>query len=232
LHSECRAGRDVFSRELLRFVRGRPENAHRVHQRAGAAKGLRAIALEQRYAREKMPQGSEPSSAPIEPEDPPTAVPHTPHTGQSQGQTLPSAVAQGVRPAPPAAYPQAVPIAVSDAWATLAGEVLEHSPPQRIRVRFPVQRAFLNAYGALQGGFLTAMLDSVIAMCAQAVDSRRQSATLEISVRYFRSIRSGHVVVDGAVLRAGQTTVTIECMAWDDAGQMCAKAIATNLFTG
>jgi len=182
-----------------------------------------------------MPKGPGPPSSPIEPEDPPTAVPRTPPTGQAQGaqgQTLPSAQAQGVRPAPQAPYPQAVPHVVSEAWTTLAGEILEHTPPQRIRVRFPVQRAFLNGYGALQGGFLTSMFDCVLSMCAQSVDARRQSATLEISVRYFRSIRSGHVVVDGAVIRAGQTTVTIECIAWDDAGQMCAKAIATNLFTG
>ena len=51
-------------------------------------------------------------------------------------------------------------------------------------------------------------------------------------MRYFRAVRAGHVVVDGAVLRAGRTTVTVECVAFDDAGELCAKAIATNMLLG
>jgi uncharacterized protein (TIGR00369 family) len=115
-------------------------------------------------------------------------------------------------------------------FVTMRGEVLEYAPPQRIRVRFPVEEAWLNPYGVLQGGFLVAMFDNVVGMCAYAHEPKRQSATLELSSRFFRSIRSGHLIVDGLVLRAGRTTITVECVAWDDAREMCAKVTATNMF--
>jgi uncharacterized protein (TIGR00369 family) len=118
------------------------------------------------------------------------------------------------------------------AFVALKGEVLEHAPPRLVRVRYPVEDWTLNPYGAVQDGFLAAMIDNVVSILAYATDPLRPSNKLELSVRYFRAIRAGHVTVDGAVLRAGRTTVTLECLVWDDASELCAKATATNLFVG
>lgn len=118
------------------------------------------------------------------------------------------------------------------AFTIFKGAVLEHAPPRLVRVRYPVEDWTLNPYGSVQDGMLAAMVDNVIAMLAYATDPLRPSSTLELSMRYFRAIRSGHVTVDGAVLRAGRTTVTVECLVWDDASELCAKASATNLFIG
>jgi uncharacterized protein (TIGR00369 family) len=118
------------------------------------------------------------------------------------------------------------------AFTIFKGAVLEHAPPRLVRVRYPVEDWTLNPYGSVQDGMIAAMVDNVIAMLAHATDPLRPSSTLELSVRYFRAIRSGHVTVDGAVLRAGRTTVTMECLVWDDGSELRAKATATNLFIG
>lgn len=118
------------------------------------------------------------------------------------------------------------------AFVALKGAVLEHAPPRLVRVRYPIEDWLLNPYGAVQDGFVAAMLDNVVTMLAYALDPLRPTSTLELSVRYFRAIRAGHVTVDGAVLRAGRTTVTMECLVWDDASELCAKATATNLYVG
>ena len=150
------------------------------------------------------------------------------------GSTLPSAVpAPHLTPLPAPAAVNAQGLRIPPpSLTTLRGEILEHAPPQRVRVRYPVDEAWLNPYGVLQGGFFAAMFDNVVGMCAYANDPSRQSATLEMSIRFFRSVRTGHVIVDGAVLRAGRTTITIECVAWDDRSELCAKATATNMYLG
>jgi uncharacterized protein (TIGR00369 family) len=131
---------------------------------------------------------------------------------------------------PPAVSIRMAPRLPPPSMLTLRAEVVELAAPRLVRVRYPVDEAFSNPYGALQSGFLAAMFDNVIGMCAYAIDPNRPSATLELSVRYFRAISVGHVLIDGTVLRAGRTTLTIECIARDDAGELCAKATATNLF--
>ncbi len=118
------------------------------------------------------------------------------------------------------------------AFTIFKGAVLEHAPPRLVRVRYPVEDWTLNPYGSVQDGMLAAMVDNVISMLAYATDPLRPSSTLELHMRYFRGIRAGHVTVDGAVLRSGRTTVTMECLVWDDASELCAKASATNLFVG
>jgi uncharacterized protein (TIGR00369 family) len=166
-----------------------------------------------------------------------------------QGNTLPSA--QTPRPATARSsgevkiIPAPLPVAVtltsgpnaqqfrpSPAMTALGGEILEWSPPQRIRARYPAHEGWANATGSLASGFVVAMFDPIYAALAYAVAPTRQCAVVETSVRFFRSIRGGHVTVDGAVLRAGRTTLTVECVAWDDSGELCAKGSATLMLLG
>lgn len=133
--------------------------------------------------------------------------------------TVPSGqIAQGFRPSP--------------AMLALGGEILDWSPPRLIRVRYPARENWVNAYGSLSGGFVSAMFEPAIAAMAYAVAPARQHAVLETSARFFRQIREGHVIVDAMLVRAGSTTGTVECVAWDPRGEMCAKGAATLLFVG
>jgi uncharacterized protein (TIGR00369 family) len=120
----------------------------------------------------------------------------------------------------------------SPAMVALGGEIAEWAPPGLVRVRFPAHEGWYNGSGSLSAGFVVAMLEPVYAALAHAVAPTRQSAVVETSVRFFRAIRGGYVVVDGTVLRAGSTTATIECIARDSGGELCAKGSATLMLIG
>lgn len=133
--------------------------------------------------------------------------------------TMPSgALAQQFRPSP--------------AMVALGGELVDWSPPRLVRVRYPAHEGWHTSSGSLSGGFVVAMFEPVYGAVAHAVAPERQSAVIETSVRFFRAIRGGHVVVDGTLLRAGRTTATIECVAWDNGGELCAKGSATLMLVG
>lgn len=167
----------------------------------------------QRTLPSAQPGGSEAPADPARGSAPPVA------RVQVQQITVPSgAIAQGFRPSP--------------AMLALGGEILDWSPPRLIRVRYPAHEGWLNAYGSLSGGFVQAMFEPAIAAMAYAVAPSRQHAILETSARFFRQIREGHVIVDAMLVRAGNTTGTVECVAWDPRGEMCAKGAATLLFVG
>lgn len=163
-----------------------------------------------------------PSASPRAPEPPPqtrrghdadVAVLQVPQVTVPSGQ-----IAQSFRPSP--------------AMQALGGEVLDWSPPRLIRVRYPAHEGWVNAFGSLSAGFVVAMFEPVMAALAYAVAPTRQHAILETSSRFFRQIRGGHVIVDATMLRAGNTTATVECIAWDPHGELCAKGSATLLFVG
>lgn len=114
----------------------------------------------------------------------------------------------------------------------LGGEIVDWSPPKLIRARFPAHDGWSNATGSLSPGFLVAMFEPIYSALALATAPTRQNAVIETSVRFFRSIRGGHVIVDGTVVRAGRTTATVECIAWDSTNELCAKGSATLMLIG
>jgi uncharacterized protein (TIGR00369 family) len=146
------------------------------------------------------------------------------HSGEQQivnvGQvTMPSGVlAQQFLPSP--------------AMVALGGELADWSPPRLVRVRYPAHEGWYTSSGSLSSGFVVAMFEPVYGAIAYAVAPTRQSAVIETSVRFFRAIRGGHVFVDGTLVRAGRTTATIECVAWDNGGELCAKGSATLMLVG
>jgi uncharacterized protein (TIGR00369 family) len=173
---------------------------------------------------------------------------------QAQQNTLPSAKLQQtpkvteaesggsgelvvIAPPPPGQItrptgPGAQPFRPPPSMTALGGEILEWTPPQRIRARYPAHEGWTNNSGTLSPGFIVAMFDPIYSALAQGVAPSRQSAIIETSVRFFRSIRGGHVIVDGTVLRAGRTTATVECIAWDTSGELCAKGSSTLMLIG
>lgn len=125
----------------------------------------------------------------------------------------------------------AAPRGWAPAMVQLGGDLLEHSP-QLTRMRFAVDSRFADTFGTLQSGILVAFFDIVMDACIAAQGSNRRFATLESSARFFRALKGGHVIVDAAVLRAGRTTITVECLAWDAASELCAKGTATKMYVG
>ena len=82
--------------------------------------------------------------------------------------------------------------------------------------------------GAVQGGFVCAMLDDTMSFAASL--SRRFEVmvpTLQTSVSYLRPTPIARVIARGEVLRFGASSVTMQGTLRDAAGQMLAVATAT-----
>jgi uncharacterized protein (TIGR00369 family) len=97
-------------------------------------------------------------------------------------------------------------------------------------VAFTPRPEFANPAGAVQGGFVCAMLDDTMSFAASL--SRRFEVmvpTLQTSVSYLRPTPVARVIARGEVLRFGASSVTMQGTLRDTAGQVLAVATATAL---
>src|SRR5215831_8291461 len=127
-------------------------------------------------------------------------------------------------------------------WDFLAGRVaappaartlgwrLDQIDPEAgtIRVRFEARPEFVNPTGAVQGGFLAAMLDDTMGPCLVATLGPDQFApTLELKVSFLRPARPGPLVGTARVLHRGGTIAFLSGELSDDSGTLLATASAT-----
>ncbi len=125
-------------------------------------------------------------------------------------------VMEGRKPAPPAA-------------ALLGFELLAIDPAQgTIRVRFSARPEFTNPIGAVQGGFLAAMLDDTLGPALTATLEPGQFApTIELKVNFVAPARPGPLVGEGRVVARGGTVAFLAGELRTEAGELIATATAT-----
>jgi uncharacterized protein (TIGR00369 family) len=93
---------------------------------------------------------------------------------------------------------------------------------------FSPRPEFANPAGAVQGGFVVAMLDDTMSFAASL--SRRFEVivpTLQTSVSYLRPTPIARVIARGEVLRFGASSVAMQGALRDAAGTVLAVATAT-----
>lgn len=99
---------------------------------------------------------------------------------------------------------------------------------QRIRMEFDVSGAFANPTGAVQGGFIAAMMDEAMSTCCIIASNVTMTApTLEMKISYLRRLMPGNATVDARILKLGRSAAFMEAECFDDAGKLVAKATAT-----
>jgi uncharacterized protein (TIGR00369 family) len=115
------------------------------------------------------------------------------------------------------------------AAATLGWELSRVDPERgEIEVRFTATEAFTNPTGAVQGGFLAAMLDDTLGPALVATLPPGSFApTLELKVNYLRPARPGRLVGTGRVVHRGGTIAFLSGELADEAGEVVATASAT-----
>ena len=97
-----------------------------------------------------------------------------------------------------------------------------------IRMGFDVSASFSNPTGAIQGGFLTAMLDEAMSTCCIIASNVTMTApTLELKTSYMRPLFPGRAEAVARILKFGKSTAFMEAELLDPEGQMVAKASAT-----
>ena len=125
-------------------------------------------------------------------------------------------VMEGRKPPPPAA-------------ALLGFELLAIDETQgTIRTRFMARPEFANPIGAIQGGFLAAMLDDTLGPALTATLPPNQFApTLELKVNFIAAARVGPLIGEGRVVARGGTVAFLAGELRTEAGELIATATAT-----
>lgn len=99
---------------------------------------------------------------------------------------------------------------------------------QRIRMDFDVPDMFANPTGAIQGGFIAAMMDEAMSTCCIIASNVTMTApTLEMKTSYLRRLMPGPASVEARILKWGRSAAFMEAECFDDGGKLVAKATAT-----
>jgi uncharacterized protein (TIGR00369 family) len=98
----------------------------------------------------------------------------------------------------------------------------------RIRMQFVAAAAFANPTGAVQGGFIAAMLDEAMATCVIIASNVTMTApTLEMKITFLRRLMPGPAFVSAQVLKLGKSAAFLEADCFDPAENLVARASAT-----
>lgn len=98
----------------------------------------------------------------------------------------------------------------------------------RIRMQFDVPTMFANPTGAVQGGFIAAMMDEAMSTCCIIASNVTMTApTLEMKTSYLRRLMPGDAEVEARILKWGRSAAFMEAECFDDQGRLVAKATAT-----
>lgn len=113
--------------------------------------------------------------------------------------------------------------------ATLGWELLRVDPDAgTIEVAFAASESFLNPAGALQGGFVAAMLDDTMGPALVATLAPDEWApTLELKVSFLRPARPGRLLGSGRVVHRARGVAFLAGELRDESGALLATATAT-----
>lgn len=97
-----------------------------------------------------------------------------------------------------------------------------------LRMGFEVSGGFANPTGAVQGGFIAAMLDEAMSTAVIIASNVTMTApTLEMKVSFLRPLFPGRATVEARILKLGKTAAFMEADCFDADGELVARATAT-----
>ena len=98
---------------------------------------------------------------------------------------------------------------------------------QWVRMEFDVSPSFANPTGAVQGGFISAMLDEAMSTAVIIASNVTMTApTLEMKTSYLKRLMPGKASVEARILRLGKSACFMEAECFDAEGALVAKATA------
>ena len=116
--------------------------------------------------------------------------------------------------------------ACSDTLGMHLSEV--HQDEMRVVVDFMADESFANPTGAIQGGFIGAMLDEAISTNIIIASNVTMTApTLEMKVSYLAPLFVGPAKVEAKILKFGKSVCFSEASCFDPDGKLVATATAT-----
>jgi uncharacterized protein (TIGR00369 family) len=99
-----------------------------------------------------------------------------------------------------------------------------------VRLKMVGLPTWCNPRGALQGGFVTAMLDEAMAIAGIVAGQMAYAVpTLELKTTFLRPCAAGPVEAEGRVVRWGKSAAFLEADLFDSEGRHVARASSTVL---
>ncbi len=113
------------------------------------------------------------------------------------------------------------------AAALLGWKALELEPGH-VRIRYTARPEFGNPQGAIQGGFLAAMLDDAMGPALFTTLHADQFApTVEMKVSFMRPARPGPIIAEGRIVHRTRSLAFLEGTLSTEDGDLIATATAT-----
>jgi len=99
---------------------------------------------------------------------------------------------------------------------------------QWVRMDFDVPQMFANPTGAVQGGFISAMMDEAMSTAVIIASNVTMTApTLEMKTSYLKRLMPGPASVTARILKLGKSAAFMEADCFDADGALVARATAT-----
>lgn len=136
--------------------------------------------------------------------------------GPRHDLVMPNATVLDVLPPPPCAR-------------TLGWRLIDARPKEGwVRVGFEAQPAFANPAGAIQGGFLTAMLDDCMGPAVFLhTEGALYTVTIGLSVSFMAPARPGPLYGEGRIVQLGKSIAYLEAELQDAEGRRIASATSS-----
>ncbi|TMG03238.1 MAG: PaaI family thioesterase [Chloroflexi bacterium] len=100
--------------------------------------------------------------------------------------------------------------------------------PGHVRVQYTARPEFCNPHGAIQGGFLAAMLDDAMGPALFTTLPADQFApTVEMKVNFVRPARPGPIIAEGSVVHKTNSIAFLDGKLTTVDGDLIATAMAT-----
>lgn len=113
-------------------------------------------------------------------------------------------------------------------FAQATGVMIENASPEEVTGTLGWAPERCTAGGALHGGALMTLADSIGAVCAFLnLPPDAATTTVESSSRFFRAVREGQVRAVARPLHAGRRTIVVQTDLYDDGGRHVAQTTQT-----
>ncbi|MGI9029352.1 MAG: PaaI family thioesterase [Ilumatobacteraceae bacterium] len=105
---------------------------------------------------------------------------------------------------------------------------LTKAEPAEVTASMPWRPELCTTFGALHGGAIMAMADSVGGICAFLnLPEGASTATIESKTNFFRGVRNGDLHSTTRPLHVGRTTIVVQTDLRDDRGKPVAQVTQT-----
>ena len=113
-------------------------------------------------------------------------------------------------------------------FATVLGIELAVATADEVSASMAWRPELCTTFGAMHGGAMMAMADSVGALCAFLnLPPGANTSTIESKTNFFRGVREGRVHATSRPLHVGRTTIVIQTDLLDDRGKRVAQVTQT-----